>query len=79
MAMSGDILAEWKTNRYVIAGPDLHDFKGQHLIIMTDFSYWSFYADDCIKWCHENECEISGMTILIPTDSLLTAFVLRWG
>ena len=52
--MSGDILADWKTNRYVIAGPDLHDFKGQHLIIMTDFSYWSFYADDCIKWCHEN-------------------------
>ena len=73
-----DIFEEWKTKRFIVAGPDLHDYKNQHMIIMTDFSYWSFYADDCIAWCKENNCEIKGMTILIPSDSLLTAFMLKW-
>ena len=76
--MTNDIFADWKTNRFVVAGPELHEFPGCHMIIMTDFSYWSFYSDDCIAWCFENNCTIQGMTILIPSDELLTAFYLRW-
>ena len=73
-----DIFEEWKNNRFVIAGSDLHEHKGHHLIIMTDFSYWSSHADDCIAWCLKNNCKVEGMTILIPSDTLLTAFMLKW-
>lgn len=73
-----DIFKEWKTSKFIVADPALHGEAGQHLIIMTDFSYWSFYSDECIAWCYANDCKISGMTILIPSDQLLTAFLLKW-
>lgn len=73
-----DIFEGWKKERFVVAGPNLHDYTNHYLVIMTDFGYWTDHADQCTQWCLDHGCEQTGATILIPTDELLTAFCLRW-
>ena len=88
----GDIFAEWKKQRFIIADEELvgsyrsptedlffnsnKNFK--YLVIMTDVEFWSTHADECISWCHQYNCNIQGMTIEIPTDEMLTLFTLKW-
>jgi len=29
-------------------------------------------------WCSQNNSKLEGMTVSLPTDQSLTAFILRW-
>lgn len=72
-----DILAEWKNKRFVIVDSKLHDYS-KHVILLSDYKYWSDNMLELVEWCSNNNCKLKGMTIEIPNDSLLTIFLLRW-
>jgi len=76
--VSSDILADWKRNRFIVAGVDLHDFKNEHIVVLTDFAYWTLELDNLVEWCNNNNCTQEGMTVRIPNDRALTLFILRW-
>ena len=78
-----DIFASWRERRFVIADQPARDHLGAyppgHLIILTDFEFWADHVDQLISWCEQHALTPnSGMTLEIPTDELLTAFLLRW-
>lgn len=78
-----DIFADWKTRRFVIADQPARDYLGDdppgHLIILTNFKFWADHVDQLIEWCNQHALTPNrGVTLEIPTDELLTAFVLRW-
>ena len=76
--MADDIFADWKTNRFIVAEPALHEFTNEHLVVLSDFAFWTLEIDNLIEWCNNNKCTQEGMTVRIPTDKLLTMFILRW-
>ena len=73
--MSDDILADWKTRRFIITGLDI---SPPHIIILCDITYWTENYDEFGSWCNKNGCELSGMTVTIPSDEILTLFIVRW-
>ena len=75
--MADDIFADWKTNRFIVAGQMLHEYD-DHIVVLTDFIFWTYEIDNLIEWCNNNKCTQEGMTVRIPTDKLLTMFILRW-
>lgn len=75
--ISDDILADWRGKKFVLADPALHDGQG-HLIVLVDFGFWVENYGDLERWCCDNNCEIQGMTVILPTDQSLTSFLLRW-
>ena len=75
--MADDIFADWKTNRFIVAGQMLHEYD-DHIVVLTDISFWTYEIDNLIEWCNNNKCTQEGMTVRIPTDKLLTMFILRW-
>ena len=77
--MNEDILADWKINRFIIADSVLHEDPG-HLIILTDYKFWGAEetVDKLLAWCFKNKCKMQGMTLILPTDKLLTMFILEW-
>jgi len=76
--MIDDIFADWKTSKFIIAEPELHDFIGEHLVILTDISYWIEHGDRLTKWCADNGCIQEGMAVRVPSDKKLTHFILVW-
>ena len=72
-----DILAEWKTQRFVIADGIFTDHLGI-LIILCDIPYWTRHYTDLNQWCQDHRARQSGMTVTLPGPELLTAFCLRW-
>jgi hypothetical protein len=72
-----DILAEWKTQRFVIADGIFTDQPGT-LIILCDIAYWTEHYADLIQWCQDHQAQRAGMTVTLPGPELLTAFCLRW-
>lgn len=70
-------MQNWKENRFITAGPELG--LEENLIILTDISFWYKHYEELKNWCEENDCQQSGMTVVIPTKELLTIFCLRWG
>jgi len=75
--MADDIFADWKTNRFIVAGQMLHEYD-DHIVVLSDFAFWTLEIDNLIEWCNNNKCTQEGMTVRIPTDKLLTMFILRW-
>lgn len=75
--ISDDIFENWKGQKFIIADRNLHDSKG-HLIILTDYIFWTDHFDKLETWCNKNGGKIEGMTVNLPTDKLLTAFLLKW-
>jgi hypothetical protein len=71
-----DILAEWKTERFVIV-----DVETDHLdilIVLCDITFWTRHYADLNRWCQDHEVKLAGMTVELPGPELLTAFCLRW-
>ena len=60
--MADDIFADWKTNRFIVAEPALHEFTNEHLVVLTDFIFWTYEIDNLIEWCYNNKCKQEGMT-----------------
>jgi hypothetical protein len=76
--MSGDILEDWKRNKFILASHDLTE-TDNHLIILTDIKYWAEHADELNEWCNRNKgATPQGMTVEISDDKTLTHFILRW-
>lgn len=75
--MNRDILAHWKTNRFVLAdfellgSPDL-------LVVLTDIKFWTKHADELLDWCDLYGARLAGMTVEFNTKEQLTMFYLRW-
>jgi hypothetical protein len=80
--MGEDIFADWKKQRFIVgdgyAKQYLDLFPNGHLIILTDFKFWTEYLEDLEEWCEQYGVKHSGMTLEIPSDKLLTMFSLRW-
>jgi hypothetical protein len=77
--MSDDIFADWKTEKFIVAESYLtSDLTDKILVVMTDFKYWTEYADECLAWCKQYGCEVKGMTIEIPDEETLLLFRLKW-
>lgn len=75
--MNHDILAEWKSNRFVIADGIFTDQPGI-LIILCDISFWTQHYADLTQWCQDHEVQRAGMTVTLSDPEQLTAFCLRW-
>ena len=77
MGTEEDILADWKKNRFIVA-PSILMHENVHIVVLTDFAYWTDRIDELEVWCNRYNCTIQGMTVNIPTDDLLTVFCLQW-
>jgi len=78
MAISADVMEDWKNQRFIIAPSYLLDDLEERLIILTDYKFWSANVDELVAWCKENNCVTQGMTVVPQSDKALTAFCLRW-
>jgi hypothetical protein len=76
--VSEDIFAEWKRQRFIVAKKYLVLYPSGHLMILTDVNYWSENYQSLIEWCDRYGAEHAGMTVTVPSDELLTIFLLRW-
>jgi hypothetical protein len=75
--ISDDLFASWKDKKFVVAESYLHESPG-HLIILTDYTFWVLYHAELLILCSQNNSKLEGMTVSLPTDQSLTAFILRW-
>lgn len=75
--MSSDVFENWKNQRFVVAPRELVD-DGVILVILSDYKYWVDRTDELVTWCKARGAEQQGMTVVIPNETLLTEFVLRW-
>lgn len=75
-----DIFERWKKERFIVVPKQLLD-EDEILIVLTDVGFWLAYSEDLYKWCEErsDSTSISGMTIVLNSEELLTEFILKWG
>jgi len=77
-----DVFADWKTQRFIIAGgyaeKYLDQYPNGHLIVLTDFKFWTEHAEELVAWCKQHACQVEGMTVTVPDDKKLTLFALKW-
>lgn len=75
-----DIFADWKKQRFIVADgyAYLDQYPNGHLIILTDFKFWTEHIEELVEWCEQYNVKHSGMTLELPNDELLTIFSLRW-
>lgn len=50
----------------------------EKMIILADYNHWAVYEDDLRQWCNENNSSFVGMTVTVPNERTLTAFLLKW-
>ena len=73
--LGGDIMKEYKNNRFVIAPQEI---TNQITAVLCDIEYWYDHHDKLEDWCLEHSCTMKGMTVDIPNDRTLTMWMLRW-
>lgn len=73
--LGGDIMKEYKNNRFVIAPQEI---MGKTIAVLCDIEYWNTHYEELKDWCDEHCCETQGMTVDIPNDHALTMWMLRW-
>lgn len=76
--ISDDIMAEFKRNRFVIAPGHMLENPVEHVVILSDFTYWNDHYDELIQWCEQHGGVIKGMGLTLPDSHTLTLFTLRW-
>ena len=83
--MGEDIFADWKKQRFIVADDYaerylryLDQYPNGHLIVLTDFKFWTEHIEDLAEWCEQYNVKHSGMTLELSSDELLTIFSLRW-
>jgi len=65
--------------RFVIADQELATyFRSEHLVVLSDVSYWADHYTELLDWCKQYNCKDVGMTIEIPDSKTLTLFCLKW-
>ena len=76
MNQDEDVMAEYKSARFVVAGDDLG--FGTRLIVLSDFRFWIDNMDQLHAWCQLHGATKKGATVELPSDETLTLFVLQW-
>jgi hypothetical protein len=71
-----DVMAEYKAGRFVVADPILG--FGTRLIVLSDFTFWIDRLEALETWCQLHGAVRKGTTVEIPTDEVLTVFILQW-
>jgi len=71
-----DVMAEYKAGRFVVADPILG--FGSRLIVLSDFNFWIDRLEELEAWCQLHGAVRKGTTVEIPTDEVLTVFLLQW-
>lgn len=74
--LGGDIMAEYKNNRFVVAPQEFTDDK--ITVVLCDIEYWSTHYEELENWCNEHGCKTQGMTVDIPDSRTLTMWTLCW-
>lgn len=72
-----DIFASWRDKKFVVVDKEVTDTRG-HVVVLSDFVYWSDHMNELTSWCNTNGGEIEGMIVYFEQDNDLTAFILRW-
>jgi hypothetical protein len=75
--MSKDLLADWKTSKFILVKNILTD-TSDHVIVLSDIKFWTEYYTELQDWCKKQNAKVEGMTVSINTDKTLTLFILRW-
>ena len=71
-----DIMAEFKSARFVVVSPDLGFDPG--LVVLSDLEFWIDRLGDLETWCQLHGAVRKGPTVEIPSDEILTLFALKW-
>jgi len=71
-----DIMAEFKSARFVVVRPDLGFDPG--LVVLSDLEFWIDRLGDLETWCQLHGAVRKGPTVEIPSDEILTLFALKW-
>ena len=65
--------------RFIVADTEVsQDLGVPFIVILSDFHFWTEYADELSDWCNKNPAKIEGMTVSIYNEPTLTAFILKW-
>ncbi len=75
--MGDDILADWKTERFIIADQTQHGYD-DIIIVLCDIKYWNDHYNQLAEWCLLYGGRVSGMTVELDTHEQLSLFCLRW-
>lgn len=75
--MSEDILAHWKSQRFVRVGFELLD-QPAVVVVLTDIAFWAKNADALNQWCNDHGATTAGMTVEFRNEQDLSLFCLRW-
>lgn len=77
--LGGDIMHEYKNNRFVVTAAGLIDSEpGYSTVVLSDIGFWNDHYCELEQWCQEHDCIIRGMTVDIPNDRTRTMWMLRW-
>lgn len=77
--LGGDIMHEYKNNRFVVVASGLIDAEpGHSTVVLSNIGFWHDHYTDLELWCQEHDCIIKGMTVDVPSKSALTLWTLRW-
>ncbi len=76
--MSNDIMAEFKSSRFVVAPGHLLEKPCEHVVILSDFAYWNNHYEELEQWCEQHGGVIKGMGLTLPDAHTLTLFTLTW-
>jgi len=74
--MNEDVMAEYKSSRFVVVDPDLG--FGTRTIVLSDIGFWTEHVDQLHRWCLTNCATQKGMTVELSSDETLTLFILKW-
>jgi hypothetical protein len=73
-----DVFADWRNKKFVVTDKQIFEIEEGHLIILIDYVFWEDHMGELEDWCQCNGGKIQGMTLTLPTDQVLSAFLLRW-
>jgi hypothetical protein len=77
VGMSTDVLAHWKSSRFVLADFELLSTPDL-LVVLTDLNFWTRNIDELLDWCEQYGARVRGMTVEFDNREQLTMFYLRW-
>jgi len=74
--MSEDVMAEYKSSRFVVVDPVLG--FGSRTIVLADMYFWAKHHDELIDWCKLYSVKPAGMTVQFNSEEQVALFILRW-
>lgn len=73
-----DIMAEFKNRRFIVAPNYLLEDRSEHVIILSDISFWAEHYDQLQAWCEQHDAAVQGLGVTLPDSETVTLFCLTW-